>query len=166
MFREMRRGLQKLSDAECEEILLGASSGTLALSGDDGYPYAVPLSFVYSDGKIFFHSAASGHKIDAVKRSPKASFCVIARDDVLPEKYTTLFKSVIVFGKTRILTDENEIYAAITRLAEKYNPSDSAENRRAAIEKDKAGLCMIELDIEHMSGKEGIELTRMRKKQQ
>ena len=78
------------------------TSGVLALAGDNGYPYALPISYVYSDGKIYFHSAKSGHKIDAVKRCEKASFCVIAEDNIIPEEYTTYYKSVIVFGKLKI----------------------------------------------------------------
>lgn len=161
MFKKMRRSRQQLPMTECEEILALASSGVLAVSGDDDYPYAVPLSYVYHDGKIFFHCAKEGHKIDAIRRNPKASFCVIYQDDVVPEKYTTYFKSVIVFGRARIL-DKDEILPAITLLAKKYYPSDSEENRSYYIEKEFDALCMIELDAEHISGKECIELTRKR----
>ncbi len=73
-FREMRRKRQQLTKERCIEILKNATSGTLALLGDNGYPYAVPISFVYSNGKLFFHSALSGHKIDAIRNHDKASF--------------------------------------------------------------------------------------------
>ena len=161
MFRKMRRSRQELSHAECEEILKKATSGVLAVSGDDDYPYAVPLSYVYHGGKILFHCAKEGHKLDAIKRNPKASFCVIYKDDVVPEKYTTYFRSVIAFGKARVL-GEDEILPAITLLAKKYYPSDSEENRSAEIEKEMSALCMFELNVEHLSGKEGIELTKKR----
>ena len=103
MFREMRRNKQQLSNEECGEILRKSTAGVLAVSGDDGYPYAVPLSYVYCDNKIYFHSAKSGHKIDGIKNNSKVSFCVIAKDEIIPEKFTTYFRSVIVFGKARIL---------------------------------------------------------------
>ena len=93
-FREMRRKRQQLSREESVAILQKSTSGTLALLGDDGYPYAVPMSYVYNEGKLYFHSALTGHKIDAIRKCDKASFCVIEQDDVQPEKYTTFFRSV------------------------------------------------------------------------
>lgn len=113
MFREMRRNKQLLSNNESVEILKNGTSGVLALLGDNEYPYAVPISYVYDNSKIYFHGAKSGHKIDAIRKCNKASFCVIAQDEIHPEKYTTYFKSVITFGKIRILEDENEIRQAI-----------------------------------------------------
>ena len=98
MFREMRRKNQLLTKEEAEKILENGTSGTLALLGDEGYPYCVPISYVYNNNKIYFHSAKSGHKIDAVKNCDKASFCVIDKDEVKPQEYTTYFRSVIAFG--------------------------------------------------------------------
>lgn len=91
MFREMRRRRQQLSPEECKRILAEGTSGVLAVRGDEGYPYAVPLSYVYEEGRLFFHGAAAGHRRDAVLRDPKASFCVIGGDRVVPEEYTTYF---------------------------------------------------------------------------
>jgi len=98
MFREMRRFRQALSQDDCAEVLRRNSSGVLAVSGDDGYPYAVPLSYVYAGSKLYFHCAPVGHKIDAIEKNSKVSFCVIDKDEVVPEKYTTYFRSVILFG--------------------------------------------------------------------
>lgn len=81
MFREMRRKAQQLSLDICEEILRKNTAGVLSLSGDDGYPYGVPLSFCYNKGKLIFHCAKTGHKIDSIRRCPKASFCVIDKDE-------------------------------------------------------------------------------------
>ena len=81
MFREMRRKRQLLSDKESIEILENGTSGVLALLGDDEYPYAVPISYVYDNAKIYFHGAKTGHKIDAIRKCSKASFCVIEQDD-------------------------------------------------------------------------------------
>ena len=86
-FREMRRNRQQLSNEESIAILQKATAGTLALLGDGDYPYAVPISYVYDDGKLYFHSALTGHKVDAIRKCDKASFCVIERDDVQPERY-------------------------------------------------------------------------------
>ena len=109
MFREMRRNKQALSEEECREILARCTSGTLAVLGDGGYPYAVPLSYVFNNGHIYFHCARSGHKLDAVRACDKVSFCVIDRDEVIPEKFTTKYRSVIVFGRAREVTDPEEI---------------------------------------------------------
>lgn len=159
MFRDMRRKAQQLSSAECEKILSECTSGVLAVSGDDGYPYAVPLSFVYSDSKIYFHCALSGHKLDAVKRCDKASFCVVEKDDVVPEEYTTYFRSVIAFGRIRLL-EGDELRAALNILARKYNPTDSAENRDRAIDRELSRTAVMELTAEHITGKQAIELKR------
>lgn len=164
MFREMRRKKQLLSEEACIAVLDRGTSGVLAVSGDDGYPYTVPLSYVYCDGKIYFHSAKSGHKIDAIKNSSKVSFCVIDQDKIVPEEYTTYFRSVIVFGNTRFIEDDAEKRKAIEILGKKYAPDDTEEGLNSAIEKEWNPLCMIELAIDHMTGKEAIELVREKQK--
>lgn len=161
MFREMRRKRQMLSEDDCKIILREGTSGVLALSGDDGYPYAVPLSYVYDGEKIFFHCAKSGHKLDAIRRNPKASFCVIGQDKVVPEEYTTYYRSVIAFGTVRILEDDREKYDSVREIALKYAPLDTVEQRRAAIEREWSGLCMLEMTIEHLTGKEARELLHL-----
>lgn len=160
-FRPMRRKRQQLSNEESISILRQCTSGTLALSGDEGYPYALPISYVFEDGKLYFHSALNGHKVDAIRKCDKASFCVIAADDVKPEKFTTYFRSVICFGRIHIIEDEKEKMTMIRKLSEKYNPGDETGFQHE-IDKDFNRMIMIELDIEHMTGKEAIELARMR----
>lgn len=160
MFRDMRRKRQLLSDRESIDILENGTSGVLALLGEDGYPYAVPISYVYDDFKIYFHGAKSGHKIDAIRNCSKASFCVISQDKIVPEAYTTYFKSVIVFGKVRVLEAEYEIRQAIEKLAVKYYPEDSETHRNQEISREWKALCLIELSIEHMTGKQAIELAK------
>ena len=162
MFREMRRKRQALTREACEAVLCRRTCGVLALSGDDGYPYAVPISYVYDGERIYFHSARAGHKLDAVRREPKASFCVIDQDQIVPAEYTTYFRSVIAFGRIRVLEDEGEKRVAIEKLAGKYAPEDSPENRRQAIDREWKPLCMLEMTIDHLSGKEAIELVRKR----
>ncbi len=150
---------------ECAAILEQGTSGVLALLGDEGYPYAVPLSYVYDGQNIYFHSAKAGHKLDAVQTYPKASFCVIGQDHIVPQEYTTYFRSVIAFGTIRVLEDEAEKRRAISALALKYAPKDSMENRETAIDREWSPLCMLALSVEHLSGKEAIELVREREKE-
>ena len=159
MFREMRRKKQKLSKEECDRILYNnGTSGVLALHGDNGYPYAVPVSYVYNGEKLLFHSAKNGHKIDAILKNAAASFCVIDQDQIVPEEYTTYFRSIIAFGRIRILEDDTEKRSAIEKLAVKYAPDDTAENRDKAIEREWKPLCMMEMEIEHLTGKQAIEM--------
>ena len=160
MFREMRRKKQALSREDCAAILSRGTSGVLALAGDNNYPYAVPISYVYDGEKLYFHCAKSGHKLDAINRNTKASFCVIDQDQIVPEEYTSYFRSVIVFGSMRILTDEREKRNAVVQLALKYAPDDTEENRKRAIEREWTPLCMLEMNIDYMSGKEAIELVK------
>ena len=160
MFREMRRKKQALTEEEIIKILTDGTAGVLAVDGDGGYPYAVPLSYVYHDGKIFFHCAKSGHKLDAIRRNPKASFCVIGQDQVMPQEYTTYFRSVIAFGKVRILEDDAEKWDALRLLAKKYYPEAGAQAHDDAIRHDYAPVCIVELIVEYMTVKEAIELAR------
>lgn len=161
MFREMRRHRQQLPADVCAAVLARGTSGVLAVAGDDGYPYAVPLSYVYDGGRLYFHCARSGHKLDALRRCPRASFCVVDQDRVMPAEYTTYFRSVIAFGTVRILEDDGEKRAAIELLARRYAPDDTEENRSAFIAREWAPLCMLEMTVEHMTGKEAIELRRL-----
>ena len=163
MFREMRRKRQALPLERCEEVLRRGTSGVLALSGDGGYPYAVPISYCYDGSRRYFHCAKEGHKLDAIRREPRASFCVIDQDQVVPEEYTTYFRSVIVFGRVTVLEDDGAKRAAVEKLALKYAPADRAEHRREYIDREWAPLCMLEMTVDHMTGKEAIELVRARK---
>ena len=155
----MRRHRQQLSRAECERVLDAGTSGVLALMGDGGYPYAVPLSYAYADGAIFFHSAVEGHKVDAIRRDSRCSFCVIGQDEVKPAEFTTHFKSVIAFGRIRILEDADDRVRALRLLGRRYSPGDEP-GLQHEIDKSLDRVLLLRLDIEQLSGKQAIELTR------
>ena len=156
-FRPMRRMRQQLSKEVCDNILRNATSGTLALLGDGDYPYAVPLSFVYCGTCIYFHSAKSGHKIDAIKREDKASFCVISKDEIHGDEFTTYFRSVIAFGRITIVSSPDEKLEGAKLLGRKYNPNDE-EGLSREIEKSLAHMELLRFDIDHLTGKQAIEL--------
>lgn len=162
MFREMRRGKQLLSREDTIAILKRGTNGVLAVSGDEGYPYAVPVSYVYSEEKIFFHGARTGHKLDGIARNDKVSFCVVDRDEVIQETYTTQFRSAIAFGRARVLTGDAEKRRALMLLAEKYSPDMSREKHNEAIDREWAPVCVVEIAVEHLTGKEAIELVRQK----
>lgn len=154
----MRRKRQLLPTKESVAILEKMTNGTLALHGDDGYPYAVPVSYVYADGKIYFHSATEGHKVDAILQNDKVSFCVVERDEIKPAEFTTYFRSVIAFGKACVLEDEDEKLSALRLLADKYSHGEAG--MEAEIAKGFNHLLMVEITVEHLTGKESIELVR------
>lgn len=163
MFREMRRKKQALSKEEISSILYRGTSGVLALSGDDNYPYAVPISYVYDGQKIYFHCAKSGHKLDAIQQNAKVSFCVIDQDQIVPDEYTSYFRSIIAFGQMEIVKDELEKRTAIEKLAIKYAPKDTDVGRKNAIDREWVPLCVLKMNIDHITGKEAIELIKKRK---
>ena len=157
--RQMRRSRQELTSKECDQVLERQTSGVLAVLGDEGYPYAVPLSYVYQGGKIYFHCAKEGHKLDAIRKDNKVSFCVVDQDQVVPEEYTTYFRSVIVFGTARLLEDEKEKRRALEALAAKYSPRE-VEGREKEIQSQFSRVALVEITPNHITGKEAIELTR------
>lgn len=154
-FRPMRRIRQQLSDKETEAILENGTTGVLAVNGDGGYPYAVPVNYVYKAGKIYFHGAKAGHKFDAMARDEKVCFCVIDRDEVLPEKLTDVYRSAVVFGRVRLL-EGDELTEAAYDLGMKYYPVPEAV--KAEIEKDLPRLACFEITPEHVTGKQAKEL--------
>lgn len=157
MFREMRRKNQALGREEIDAILSRGTSGVLALSGDDGYPYALPISYAYDGDRLIFHCAKAGHKLDAIAREPKASFCVIDQDRVVSAEYTTYYRSVIAFGRMRLL-DGEEKHSAAMFLAERYAPGETVQRHAEVIDESWDRLCMLEMHIEHLTGKVAKEL--------
>ena len=161
MFREMRRKNQLLPPEDAQAVLERGTSGVLSLLGDGGYPYGVPLSYACRQGKLYFHCAREGHKLDAIRREARASFCVVDRDEVVPEEYTTYFRSVIAFGRIRILEDPEEKRAALEVLGKRFNPHDP-EGLEKEITSLWNSVCVLEMKVEHLTGKEAKELAGRR----
>ena len=151
MFRKMRRLGQMLSKEECEEILANEPRGVLALLGDYDYPYALPMSHVYVDGKIYFHGAMNGHKMDAIKKHDKVSYCVMDEGVENDDGWSYTFKSVIVFGRMRTLTDDDEKIEKLTHLGDKFFPTH--EQTVNEIDKLLHRTAVFEITIEHINGK-------------
>ena len=155
MFRPMRRFRQEMTREHCEEVLLRAPYGVLSLLGEDDYPYGVPMNHHYHDGKLYFHCAATGHKLDAVKNCPKASFTVVDLAELVPEKLTTRYRSVIAFGEIRLIEDTEEKRAAVIRLSEHLAPGIPHQHESGG---HLRNLAMMEMTIHHLSGKQSMEL--------
>ena len=158
----MRRSRQALTDNEAQEILETGITGILGVQGDDDYPYTIPINYVYLNKKIYMHCATSGHKIDAIKKNEKVSFCVIAKDTVVPEKFTTFYRSAIAFGRAQLLSEGNEYDDAIYALSKKYSPNETEDCIENEIKSSLGRFLIIAIDIEHLTGKEAIELVRKR----
>jgi len=161
MFREMRRNKQILSQDAAEKILREGEFGVLALAGDDDYPYAVPINYAVEGNKIYFHSAKIGHKLDAIKRNEKVSFCVVARHEVVAEEFTTYFVSAIAFGRMKIIEDDADPdkLRGLELLADKYSSTASPVRRAKELARLSA-LVVPVMTIEHITGKAARELVK------
>ncbi len=153
MFRAMRRFKQQISDAECIEILKTEKRGVLSLIGDDGYPYGIPINHFYDerDGKIYFHGAKEGHKIDAIKANPKASFCVMDKGYRKDGEWALNIKSVVAFGKVSLVTDSKKTEEICTKLVQKF--TDDKEYLEKELKNALPRVQCFEFTIEHMTGK-------------
>ena len=158
MFREMRRINQLLDPKEVTAVLGRCTNGVLACLGDAGYPYAVPLNFVYHNEKLYFHCAKAGHKLDAIIKEPKVSFAVIDEDTIVSSEYTSYFRSVIACGKARIV-EGDERFDAFKALVEKYSGDQPEAAKISEIDACKRSH-IIAIDIEHMTGKQAKELVK------
>ena len=161
MFREMRRSKQVLSREAAEKILHEGEFGVLALSGDEGYAYAVPINYAVEGNKIYFHSAKTGHKLDAIRNNDKVSFCVVDLHEVVAEEFTTYFSSAIAFGRIRIIEDDADPdkMRGLELLADKYSSTASPERRAKELSRLSA-LVVPVMTIEHLTGKAARELVK------
>lgn len=153
MFKEMRRKDKEITKGEIEEILTKGEYGVLSTIDDNGYPYTVPLSFVYYNNNIYFHCATEGQKLDNIRQNDKVSFCVVTDTEVLAKKFTTKYKSVVVFGAASEVLDcvKEDI---LFELANKYSPQFLVEGKKY-IQNAKDKTKVIKIDIQHITGKAG-----------
>jgi len=149
MFREMRRKDRELSLEETKELLAIGIDGVLGTISENGYPYTVPVNYAYVNNKIYFHSAMTGEKLDNIKRNPNVSFTVITRNDILEEEFSTDFQSIIVFGQAKLIHPSKEV---LMELIKKYSSTFLKEGK-AYVEKSYKGTQLVEITIEHMTGK-------------
>lgn len=147
----MRRKDRKLSQDDTIQVLRAGEYGILATYGENGYPYGVPLSYVYQDGKVYFHGATSGHKLDNLRHCEKASFTVVGHTHVLQEAFSTTYQSTIAFGKVH-LVEQDQKEEVLRLLAEKYC-RDNLDNAERYIEKMLGHVGVYCMEIEQLSGK-------------
>ena len=150
-FRPMRRFKQQLPEEECVEILQKAYRGFLSVIGDGGYPYSVPINFLYKEGKLFFHCAVDGHKLDAIRVDDKACFTVIDEPQREPGDWWYHVRSVICFGRVHVLEDDDEKDSRLRQLGAKYFPD--GYDMEADMQRNAPRAQVLVFSIEHMTGK-------------
>jgi nitroimidazol reductase NimA-like FMN-containing flavoprotein (pyridoxamine 5'-phosphate oxidase superfamily) len=151
MFRDLTRKKQKLSTVEYKEILKQEVRGVLAVNGDDGYPYALPINFYYDEesNRIYFHSGKVGHKLDAIAKSDKVSFCVYDKGYHKDGHWSLNIRSVIIFGRIHIIDDWSD--ELMVNFCKRF--TGDMEYIYSEIEKFKSNTAVLCLEIEHMTGK-------------
>lgn len=154
MFRPIRKKKNQISDEAAKELLRTSRHGVFAVNGDDGYPYAIPINFLYDEDaqKIYFHGSRAGHKVDSLRACDKVCFTVYGNETIKDEPWAPYMQSVVVFGRCRLLESGEESLALVKRFAMKYYPDESLVDIEIA-EGGKA-VQMYEITIEHYSGKE------------
>ena len=153
MFREMLRKKQALSEAECVEVLKASLRGVLSVAGEDGYPYGMPMNHYYceDDGHIYFHGGMKGHKIDAIARDDRVSFCAMDDGFRREGEWALNFRSVIVFGRLRPVADHDRAIDISRRLSYKFTQDEAYIDEE--VRRSGPRTLVLELIPEHITGK-------------
>lgn len=151
MFRIMRREKYQISDEEVVLLLEKCEYGVLSTIAENGFPYGVPLSYAYKDGVIYFHCAQEGMKLDNIALNNKVSFCVVGEVENVPEKFTTKYESVIVFGSAKEVFHEEKVEGLMS-LINKYS-KDYANQGKKYINNNKEETAVYKIEIEYVTGK-------------
>lgn len=154
MFRPMRRKKKEIDIESVKQILVTQRRGVLAVYGDGGYPYAIPINYIYDDklNKIIFHGSRIGHKIDSIKKNNKVCFTVCGNEIIKEEDWAPFVQSVVVFGRCHLIEDEKLSLELVKYFAMKYYPDERLVDKE--IEESGKAVQMFEIEIEHITGKE------------
>lgn len=154
MFRPIRKKKNEMDKNAAETLLQSSRRGVLAVNGDDGYPYAIPVNYVYDREKqrIYFHGARAGHKVDALKACDKVCFTVYGNETIKEESWAPFLQSTVVFGRCHLVESGERATALLKQFAMKYYPNEQLVDEEIA----RAGKAaqLFEIEIEHLSGKE------------
>lgn len=154
MFRKVRKKANEISASLAKDLIKKSRRGILAVNGDNGYPYAIPINYLYLEEsqKIFFHGSKVGHKVDAIKKSDKVCFTVYGNEQIKEETWAPYVQSALVFGRCKLIEDEDRAMIVLKDFAMKYYPSESMVEEE--MKKAAKATQMFEITIEHISGKE------------
>ena len=155
MFRTMRRFKQQISEEECIRILQEEKRGILSMHGEDGYPYGIPMNHWYNpeNGKLYFHCAKTGHKLDAIRKNDKVSYCVYDQGFRKDGDWALNIRSVVVFCRARIVDDaEDDLRRRIAvGLCRKFTDDEAFLQKELVNAMPRAAF--LELTSDHMTGK-------------
>jgi uncharacterized protein len=152
LFREMRRKEKELTMEESKDILMKGEYGVLSTISSNGYPCGTPLNYVYYKDSIYFHSAPEGQKLDNMKEFSKVSFCTACDIKIIPEKFTTNYKSVVLFGQAKEVMG-NEKEEAMIAIIKKYS-GEFLEQGKEYIKNANDKMKVFNIEIEHITGKQ------------
>ena len=154
MFREIRRKKKQIDTQSAESLLEQGRRGVLAVNGDEGYPYAIPINYFYDreNQKIYFHGARAGHKIDALKACDKVCFTVYGNETIKEDAWAPFWQSTVVFGRCHLMEAGADSNAILKRFAMKYYPNEQLADEE--IVKSGKAVQLFEIEIEHLRGKE------------
>lgn len=154
MFREIRKKKNEISSDAAKELLRCSRRGVLAVNGDNNYPYAIPVNYLYDEEaqKIYFHGAKAGHKVDSLKACDKVCFTVISQEIVKEEPWAPFLQSVVVFGRCHLVENQEDCIRLVKKFAMKYYPDEKLVDEEVKI--SGKAVQMFEIEIEHFSGKE------------
>lgn len=153
MFREMRRIKQELPLEEAKRLLMKNKRGVLSFNGEDDYPYAIPINFLYDEeeNKIYFHGAKTGYKLDCIKKNNKACFVTYGDQELSENGWSYYLKSLVAFGEIEIIEDRDLAAQKLIRLASRYFPS--MEEINEVMERSFKNALVYSLNIQHMTCK-------------
>lgn len=154
MFRPIRKKKNEISIDTAKELLHCSRRGILAVHGDNGYPYAIPINYLYDEDaeKIIFHGAKAGHKVDSLKACDKVCFTVCGNERMKEESWAPFLQSVVVFGRCHLVENQENIIKNVKKFAMKYYPDEKLVEEEVAL--SGSAVQMFEIEIEHLSGKE------------
>lgn len=154
MFRELQKKNKQISMEECIELLKKETRGVLSVIGEDNYPYGMPMNHWYNEenGKIYFHCGKSGHRLDALRKCNKVSFCTYDRGYREDGDWALHVKSVIVFGTIAIVEDMETIADISRKLSYKFTQDE--EYIQNEIDKYAKATLLMQLTPEHICGKQ------------
>ena len=154
MFRAVRKKKNEISTDAAKELLRGSRRGVLAVNGDEGYPYAIPINYMYLEDsdKIIFHGAKAGYKVNCLKKCDKVCFTVFGNERTEEEAWAPFLQSAVVFGRCHLIENQDEILKLVKKFAMKYYPDEKMVDEE--VEKSGRAVQMFEITIEHLSGKE------------
>lgn len=154
MFRPIRRINKEIGTEDAKKLLASSRRGVLAVNGDNGYPYAIPVNYLYNEEEhtIIFHGAKSGHKAESIKACDKVCFTVFGNETIREEEWAPYVQSVVAFGRCHLIENREKTMQLLRLLAKKYYPDNDLIEEE--VKKSGAAAQIFEIIIEHMSGKE------------